>query len=122
MIYIEDFLKAHPLINIKGLERECKLPSGTIRQALNYNRQIPVKYENQILEVLKKYGFEVVKLGNKYYKEGDIVHFGVPNLDELLEARLYWSDVTYGYILQPTGRTIWIPGYEFINTILTYYE
>ena len=51
---IEDFLRTHPLISIRGLEKECNMPLGTIR--FGRKRTIPEKYYPILLKVLRPYG------------------------------------------------------------------
>ena len=38
-----DFLKSHKLIAYMGIEKELKMPPGTIRQAVAGKRKIPEK-------------------------------------------------------------------------------
>jgi len=122
-IRIEHFLRKHPLLNVKALEREAHVPVGTIWLALNYNRLIPVKYEKQIVKILENYGMKIVTLGDRQYEEGDIVHFQVPGInDHLFEGTLIWSNTLYSFILKPTGRTDWHIDYETLHPEWQYYE
>ena len=51
------WLRAHPLINISGLEREAKIPPRAIRRALDGSRPLPDEHVPGIVKVLKKYGY-----------------------------------------------------------------
>jgi hypothetical protein len=50
------FLINHPLISISGIEKECHIPSGTLR--LTGNRSIPKKYITSIEQLLMNYGYK----------------------------------------------------------------
>jgi hypothetical protein len=53
-----DWLRAHPLINIHGLEKEAGAPPGTIKLALRGDRDLPQHRVGDIEKVLKKYGWQ----------------------------------------------------------------
>ncbi len=55
---IVSWLKEHPLINIRRLEKEVGMPYSTIGQT-EHGREIPRKHIEPILKVLKKYGLEI---------------------------------------------------------------
>ena len=54
------FLKEHPLINIRGLQKALGVPHPTIAQCLTKNstRKIPEKYWYDLYLTLTPYGFE----------------------------------------------------------------
>lgn len=58
--HILAYLESHPLINVRGLEKEIGAPFDTIRKAKESNgsRDIPEKYFYQIGLVLSNYGFD----------------------------------------------------------------
>ena len=60
------FLKQRPLISIRGLEKQCGIPIGTIRLS---GRGIPFKYEAKLREALMPYGLNQVSFIEAIRKE-----------------------------------------------------
>ena len=56
---IKQWLQAHPLVKIKALEVAAKVPVHTIKHSLVLGlRNLPEKYIEQIVAVLKEYGYK----------------------------------------------------------------
>lgn len=55
---ILQFLQAHPLINIRGLENQAETPIDTIRNALEGKRGLPEKHSDSIIAIIKDYGYK----------------------------------------------------------------
>lgn len=51
------FLKSHPLINVRGLEKKLKIPDTTLCNSIKGRRNIPKKYLFWISKELEQYGF-----------------------------------------------------------------
>jgi len=51
-----DFLKSHPFISLNALEKELKMPQGTLWKAMNDKRNIPVRYIFPMIYILADYG------------------------------------------------------------------
>lgn len=49
------FLKTHPLISIKPLEKKCKIPRTILNRALK-DGKLPKKHTERLYEALKNYG------------------------------------------------------------------
>ena len=60
------FLKERPLISIRGLEKQCGIPNGTIRLS---ERNIPLKYENKLRTALVPYGLNQISFIEAIRKE-----------------------------------------------------
>lgn len=56
---IIDFLKSHPRISVLGLEKELKLPSGTLQHPKAGLRKIPEKHIYPIVCHLADYGLKI---------------------------------------------------------------
>jgi hypothetical protein len=115
------FLKAHPCINMNALEREAGLPKRTIKLNEKNFRRIPMKHHDRVMEVLKNYGFHILRLGQYTYLPGDVVHFSI-GTEMIYEARIVWDSSTFRYVFEPTGRTEWLPWLDKINTNWEYYD
>ncbi|GAG10002.1 unnamed protein product, partial [marine sediment metagenome] len=79
-----------------------------------------LKYKEAIEGVLKKYGYVVFKLGGCEFAVNETIHFEMNST--IMEAKIVWSPVTYGHVLQPTGRTEWVAGCEIIAPERKYYD
>jgi len=55
---IKIFLNEHPLINIRGLEKESEIPLDTIRKFMEGTKGLPSKHFEKIENVLIKYGYQ----------------------------------------------------------------
>jgi hypothetical protein len=56
---LQTWLLAHPLIKVKALEERSKVPVHTIKHSLVLGlRNLPEKYIEQIVAVLKEYGYK----------------------------------------------------------------
>lgn len=54
---IAQWLREHPLINVRKLERECLLAQGTIGHVLNGGRSFTDDHKKKLADVLKVYGY-----------------------------------------------------------------
>lgn len=58
LLQLVTWLKAHPLIKISALERECGIPQGALNKALNGNTAyLSAKHLPKLLQVLVIYGY-----------------------------------------------------------------
>lgn len=60
------FIKERPLLSINGLEKQCNMPTGSIRFT---NRSIPSKYEDRLRKALAPYGLNQVLIINTVSKD-----------------------------------------------------
>ena len=51
------WLREHPLISVRGLERECGLPNDVIRKAMEGRQKVADKHLPVIVKHLKGYGY-----------------------------------------------------------------
>jgi len=115
------FLKAHPLIKLLLLEKMSGIPLRTLRLNEKQYRPIPECHNEKLTDILKEYGYHIIKLGENNYLPGDIVHFSI-GTDTIYEAQIIWDTNSFRYTFEPTGRTEWLPWLEIINTNWIYYE
>ena len=52
------WLQGKPLINIRLLERESRVPEGTIQHSINERRALPAKHIKSISKILNEYGYK----------------------------------------------------------------
>lgn len=56
-IDIIDWLRDHPLLSLNAIEKQLDLPQGTLSKALKGSRDLPVKHQSPLAELLKSYGY-----------------------------------------------------------------
>lgn len=54
---MKDFLKNRRALSINMIEQEAKMPQGTLSKYLRGVKRLPDKHRENLLAVLKKYGF-----------------------------------------------------------------
>lgn len=55
---VRQFLNDNPALRLTALEREMGIPTRTL-QRVKDGRDLPVKHEDKVLDVLKKYGLSL---------------------------------------------------------------
>lgn len=55
---IVKFMRDHPLISVRGLEKSVGAPLATIAHAMVGSRKIPRKYHAAIEKELQSYGYQ----------------------------------------------------------------
>lgn len=59
LLQLVTWLKAHPLIKVSALERECGIPQGALNKALNGDATfLSEKHLPALKKALKPYGFK----------------------------------------------------------------
>jgi len=52
------WLTDHPLINIRGLEREAGIPENVLKNAMRGLQALADKHARPLMKVLEKYGYD----------------------------------------------------------------
>jgi len=55
---LKDWLNNHPAINVSQIEKEAELPQSSLWKFIKGIRKLPVKYHQQLLSVMRNYGFK----------------------------------------------------------------
>lgn len=59
--HLKNFIKNRPALSVSVIEKNCKIPIGTLRHFLKARRNLPLKHFELIENELLKYGYTPLK-------------------------------------------------------------